>query len=76
MKEHRAKERQRERKDDQWLLGDPLPAPPIEPESAADEIEDEQNYAAPSGIDLLRQQRESRWNEMKTSTPSTTTGAN
>jgi hypothetical protein len=73
MKENRAEERQRERENDQWLLGDPLPAAPAEPNNANDEVEDEQNYAAPSSLDLLRQQRESRWTEMKSSSPQTKT---
>lgn len=68
MKENRAEERQREREKDRWVLGDP---PPAQTNSALDEIEDEQNYAAPSSLDLLRQQRESRWTEMKSPTPLT-----
>lgn len=63
MKENRAEEREREREAGKWLLGEPDVAASVGAESndRAQEIEDEQSYAAPSKIDLLRQQRENRW---------------
>jgi len=62
MKENRAKERERERETGMWILGDPaVPAAEAEMEDRTYEIEDEQNYAAPNMLDLLRQQRDSRW---------------
>jgi hypothetical protein len=62
MKENRAEERGREREAGVWHLGEAaaLAAAPAEPQ-LTDEVEDEQIYAAPSNLDLLRQQREIRW---------------
>lgn len=63
MKENRAEERERERESGKWLLGEPDMAASVGAESndRAQEIEDEKSYAAPSRLDLLRQQRENRW---------------
>ena len=63
MKENRAEERERERESGKWLLGEPDVAASVGTESndRAQAIEDEQNYAAPSRLNLLRQQRENRW---------------
>lgn len=63
MKANRAEEREREREAGKWLLGEPSPADIDVTETAdsTDEIEDEQSYAAPSRLDLLRRQRETRW---------------
>jgi putative transposase len=63
MKENRAGEREREREADKWLLGEPdaTPTSGAEAEDRTDEIEDEQSFAAPSMLDVLRQQREGRW---------------
>jgi hypothetical protein len=63
MKSNRAEEREREREAGKWLLGEPdaAGADVTETEDRTDEIEDEQSYAAPSKLDLLRRQREIRW---------------
>jgi hypothetical protein len=63
MKENRAEERERERESGKWLLGElDVPASVgAESNDRAQEIEDEQSYAAPSRLDLLRQQRKNRW---------------
>jgi hypothetical protein len=63
MKENRAEERERERESGKWLLGDPDPAGAAGADSndIAQEIEDEQSYAAPSMLNVLDRQRESRW---------------
>lgn len=63
MKENRAEERERERESGKWLLGesDTSAGTGAEPNSRTHETEDEQSYAAPSSLGLLRQQRESRW---------------
>jgi putative transposase len=63
MKENRAKERELEREAGRWLLGDSdtVPASETEIENSTEEIEDEQNLAAPSMLDVLRQQRDERW---------------
>ncbi|HEV2707633.1 MAG TPA: Mu transposase C-terminal domain-containing protein [Pyrinomonadaceae bacterium] len=63
MKENRAEEREREREADKWLLGAPgtIPASGAEAEDRTDEVEDAQSFAAPSMLDVLRQQREGRW---------------
>lgn len=66
MKENRAKEKELEREESQWLLGDPYPAPAAsgaEVEVSIEETEDEQSLAAPSMLDVLRQQRDRRWAE-------------
>jgi Mu transposase-like protein len=67
--ENRAEERERERETGKWLLGeqDVVPASEEETEDKTEEIEDEQNYAAPSMLNLLRQQRDSRWKGNKDS---------
>jgi hypothetical protein len=64
MKENRAEEKELEREESQWLLGDPYPAPAAlgaEVEDSIEEIEDEQSLATPSMLDVLRQQRDRRW---------------
>ena len=63
MKENRAGERKRERESGKWLLGESqaLTETSAKPDNRTPEIEDEQNYAAPSMLNLLRRQRESRW---------------
>jgi putative transposase len=63
MKENRAEERDRERESGKWILGEPtlIPAADVEMEHRTHEIEDEQNYAPPSMLGLLRRQRDSRW---------------
>jgi hypothetical protein len=63
MKENRAEERERERESGKWILGEPDPmfTTEMETEDRTHEIEDEQNYAAPSSLVLLRRQRDSRW---------------
>lgn len=63
IKENRAEEREREREAGKWMLGEPdaSDAQGMESDARTPEIEDEQSYAAPSSLDLLRKQRESRW---------------
>lgn len=62
VKENRAMERDHEREAGKWLLGepDPPPAAEVETEDLADEAEEDQNYAAPSMLDVLHQQREEK----------------
>lgn len=63
MRENRAEERKRERELGKWLLGKPnnLKETDAALDGQTHEIEDEQSHAAPSMLDLLRQQRENRW---------------
>ena len=63
MKPNRAEEREREREAGKWLLGEPdaMGSDVAGTEDRTDEIEDEQSYASPSRLDLLRRQRETRW---------------
>jgi hypothetical protein len=60
---NRAEDRDREREAGKWSLGEPdaEAASVSEGEDLPDEIEDERNYAAPSMLGVLRQQREERW---------------
>ncbi len=62
MKENRAKEREHERENGKWMLGEPEVQRDAgsEVDDQTDEIEDEQSYAAPSMLDVLRQQREEK----------------
>lgn len=62
VKENRAKEREHEREKGKWILGEPDPVPHSDEEiEDMAEIEDEQIYAEPSLLEVLRQQREERW---------------
>jgi putative transposase len=62
VKENRARGRDQERQAGKWLLGEPEVPPPTqaEAEDQTDEIEEDQSYAAPSMLDVLRQQREEK----------------
>ncbi|HEV2800970.1 MAG TPA: hypothetical protein VGW12_10760 [Pyrinomonadaceae bacterium] len=62
VKENRAKERDHEREAGKWHLGETdVPASTeAEAEQQTDESEEEQSYAAPSMLDVLRQQREEK----------------
>lgn len=63
VKENRDEELKRERESGQWILGESIiqSEEKTEEETEPHEIEDEQNYAAPTNLDLLKQQRDNRW---------------
>jgi putative transposase len=59
MRENRANERAQERETNKWIIGEPTPR--ADHSDTTQEIENEQTYAAPSRLRLLREQRENRW---------------
>lgn len=63
VKENRTEERNHEREAGKWLLGEPDTVSISEAQTVnpADEIEDEQSFAAPSMLNVLRKQRDGRW---------------
>jgi hypothetical protein len=72
VKENHAEERNLEREAGRWLLGDPDPdlSLPAKAENSTEEVEDEQGLAAPSMLDVLRRQRDGRWEGGEDSDPS------